>query len=153
MTNTEPISPSLTLRNRHLSEKTSMAHGLAKLLTGVLKYNRLQKTEAQLSLMNPPLVGHWGVSASHSPTIQADTFLITCIDRRLKPDTFLQRDLGEMFVLRNPGNNVPNASHPGFTARIPPLSDRLCRLLQPLTAAPSRRQQTLSAYTIMSVMW
>jgi hypothetical protein len=59
MTNTEPISPSLALRNRHLSEKTSMAHGLAKLLTGVLKYNRLQKTEAQLSLMNPPLVGHW----------------------------------------------------------------------------------------------
>jgi hypothetical protein len=33
-----------------------MAQGLAKLLTGVLKYNRLLKKEAALELLNPPLV-------------------------------------------------------------------------------------------------
>ena len=80
------------------------AHGRAQVQSHLEKGNSV--AIAQSAVGELALLG-----SAYSLTIQAYGFLLSCMDRRMKPDTFLQRDFGEMFVVRNAGNNFPHAKH------------------------------------------
>jgi hypothetical protein len=74
--------------------------------------------------------------------------MLTCMDRRLKPATFLQQEHGEMFVVRNAGNQIPHAKN---TRSLTSLSVKSESILQPITAVANRLQSTLCVFTITCV--
>lgn len=72
---------------------------MKKLLNGILDFRKTKRKE-YAELFNQ-------LSAFQSP----DTLLIACSDSRVVPNLFASTDPGDMFVLRNIGNMVPEYGH------------------------------------------
>jgi len=79
-------------------------HGIEKVFRGVLRYQKTTKS-AMVSRLRE-------VNASPCPS----GVFLTCVDARLQPSAFTQTDPGDMFIVRNVGNMLPNAKDVSTTA-------------------------------------
>jgi len=79
------------------SQRIQHVVGMEKMYAGILKYKAtLQKKIAQdlATLKEPKPYG----------------LFISCMDSRVSPTRFLQCDIGDLFIIRNPGNVVRHSS-------------------------------------------
>ncbi|XP_050408966.1 beta carbonic anhydrase 1 [Patella vulgata] len=71
---------------------------IEKMLNGILRYNKASKANSLKKLIEI------------NKNIQPKAVIFSCMDARVRPNRFLDDDLGDHFIVRNVGNMVPDAS-------------------------------------------